>query len=89
MLNPATNGVILYTLPVGFNYGTQYAWTTWIISPEGATGIPTDARLITFAAPASIYNPDDSATDQIWLFGWDELIDPPCELYSFLEQCRE
>ncbi len=84
-----TNGVILYSLPSGFSYNTQYAWIIWIISPEEAIGIPSEARYITFLQSARIndrwINPEVKSSS----IDWSKYPDLPCNIYAFLPQCAQ
>ena len=46
-------GIQLIGLPNGFSYYTPYAWTILPIGPDGAVGVPSESRLITFVTSTS------------------------------------
>ncbi len=83
-----TNGVILNSLPPGFTFNTLYAWSIWIISPEGAIGVPSETRYITFL-PSGQVGGDIENDVKSSPIDWKKYPNLPCEIYTFLPQCGQ
>jgi hypothetical protein len=80
------DGLTLNYLPPGFSPGIPYGWTTWVVSPDGAVGIPSEARLITFRPYEKELMPDQP--DDLIPMDWSKYPDLPCNIYSFLPSCN-
>lgn len=82
-----TDGFILYSLPSGFNYGISYAWITILVGPDGALGIPSEVRRITFLPTLNTESGEATPDIDLLTLDWNRYPDLSCKLFQFLSQC--